>query len=143
MAELDVWMATLNRDDVQTLPHDTRMALYSIAATVADNQPEVDGFLPRAGLRHVPWGIGSRADLQVHIDQLVVAGFLQKADDPEGYLLVGWLLRPTRYKAGNAESAEMAWGQQSSAHWTSVREQRAARSRKSRAKRKAADAVEE
>lgn len=132
MPELDLWMACLDRDDVQDLAPATRMALVSIAATIANNQPEIDGFLPRAAVRGVPWGAGVN-DLLPHLDLLIAAGFLACSDDPEGWYITGWLSHASRYQAGNANSVTMAWGQRSAAYWRKKAEQRNARSRKNRA----------
>lgn len=133
MAELQLWMAFLNRDDVQDLPAVDRMALISIATTVADNEPEHDAFLPRSALRNVPWGEGLE-DLRRRVDGLASRGFLTIVDEPAGFVMVGWLEDVQRYRAGNPESSAIRWGQTSAAKWRARRA--AARMRVARARQR-------
>jgi hypothetical protein len=134
VAELDLWMGFLDRDDVQALDPADRMALLSVAVSVADNEPDDDGFLPRTALRSVPWGQEGPSDLAQRIKQLAADGFLVWTDEPAGWHLVGWLDEVMRFKAGNAETTAIAWGQRSSAHWKKVREDAKERQRRFRAK---------
>jgi hypothetical protein len=110
---LDLWRAFLDRDDVQALPHDDRMALISIAVQVADDEPDVDGLLTRGSLRRVPWPDGPE-DLRRRIDGVLTdAGFIRETDG--GWLVLGWTEHTGNYRSGQEEFRTVRWGQRPSA----------------------------
>lgn len=113
MAEFDLWYQFLDRDDVQALDPVDRIALISIATTVADLEGDVDGFFPQAAVRRVPWSDGP-LHLRERIQRLVDAGFMAVVDDPPGWELPGWLDYVNPYRPGNSDLEQLRWGQKDS-----------------------------
>lgn len=110
MTELNLWGSFLDRNDVQGLSIEHRMMLISLAATVADSEPDIEGFLPRSGVRSIPWHDPMNAESI--LDAMAKEGhFLTAVDDPEGWVINGWSSRTVRFRPGNSECDLPAWGQ--------------------------------
>lgn len=139
MPELALWKGFFDRDDVQALDPVDLLALIAVGVEVAENLPDIDGFLPRAAVRRVSWSLGPGDLIDRLNGALMAAGFIEVLDEPPGWLMAGWTEPVQYYKPGNSATALIAWGQRESSYWKNLRLMSAARKKKSRARRAASD----
>jgi len=134
MTELNLWGSFLDRNDVQALSIEKRMLLISVATTVADCEPDIEGFLARGDIRSVPWH--DPLDAGALLDELGTDNhFIRVLDEPDGWIICGWTDQTVRYQAGNSKCAEPAWGQTPKQKLLKQRESARERQERSRQKK--------